>query len=146
MNTVHIFRTLSVPAFLLPRTIFVLKQIENLQALVIDCSHCILSSQVVTLSRLFDALSEGDNLVSNLRSFIMTNVPRLDDCLLKIIATTLPQVANLHVSTVEGIETGCCRNCYEESLSRVLHSPIHDVYRDGEDMAVSRLFPPGLHS
>lgn len=129
-----------MPAFLLPGSIFVLKQTENLQELVIDCSHCILSSQSVTLSRLFDALSDGDNLVPNLRCFIMTNVPRMDDCLLKAIATTLPQVVNLHVSTVEGIETGCCQNCYEESLDRVLHSPIHDIYRDGEEMAVSRLF------
>jgi hypothetical protein len=70
---------------------------------------------------------------------MMTDVPRLDDGLLKKIATALPQVVNLHVSTVEGIEMSCCQDCYEASLSRVLHSP-SDIYANGEDMAVSQSF------
>ena len=126
-----------MPAFLLPMGNFFLKRFENLQDLIIDCSHCILSAHVSTFSRLFRALTDEDNLVSSLRSFIMTDVPCLDDVLLRTIAASLPQVVNLHVSTIEGIEMGCCRNCYEESLDRVLHSPIPDIYLNGEDMAVS---------
>ena len=138
-NVTHISRTLSAPAFLLPKTVFVLKHFEKLQDLIIDCSHCTLSSQIATLSRLFDALSDKHNLVPNLRALIMTNVPRLDESLLNTIAGSLRQVVNLHVSTIEGIEMDCCRNCYEESLIRVLHSPIQN-YHDGKDMAVSPLF------
>lgn len=126
-----------MPAFLLLLDNLFLKRFENLRDLIIDCSHCSLSTHVSIFSRLFGVLRNEDNFVSSLRSFTMTDVPCLDDGLLRTIAASLPQVVDLHISTIEGIEMGCCRNCYEQSLDRVLHSPVQDIYLNGRDVAVS---------
>lgn len=136
----HIFRSLMTPAFLVSQNAWIIKEFTNLENIHIDCSHCNLASQFSTFSNVFDALAVDDNIVPNLASLTMTNLPRLDDCLLKLIARGLPYLTNLHLSTVEGLETGCCLNCYEESLTRVMHSPINEIYLDGEILAVSPIY------
>ena len=139
----HIFRSLMTPAFLVSRNAWIIKEFTNLKNLHIDCSHCNLASQFSTFSNVFDALAADENIVPNLASLTMTNLPRLDDCLLKLIASRLPQLIDLHLSTVEGLETECCSNCYEESLTRVMHSPINEIYLDGEILAVSPIYLSG---
>jgi len=136
----HIFRSLMTPTFLISRNAWIIKEFTNLKNLHIDCSHCSLASQFSTFSKVFDALAADDNIVPNIASLTMTNLSRLDDCLLNLIAHALPQLTDLHVSTVEGLETECCPNCYDESLTRVMHSPIHGIYLDSELLAVSPIY------
>jgi len=136
MIEAHIFRALSMPAFLIPKNADILKHFTNLRSLDIDCSHCSLLSQLL-LSRNFGAIASQKDVVPNLLCFTMTNLPRVDESLLKMIAQSFPRLTDLRVSTVEGIDTDCCQNCYEESLSRVMHSPIQVIHPTPDMLAVS---------
>ena len=105
-----------------------------LKDLWIDFRREGLMTQGPVLNFLFDIAN------TNLTSLTMTALPRLDPHLLKIVAQTFPSLIDLHLSTVESLDTDCCPSCFEDSLTRSSHSPILDIYPNVEMLAVRNHF------
>ncbi|KAF8074674.1 hypothetical protein FPV67DRAFT_592605 [Lyophyllum atratum] len=103
---------------------------SHLQTLSIDLVQEGLSTQHPLLSRLFGYLDS-----SNMTSLTLSNLPRLDVLLLRVIANTFPRLVDLYLSCTERIDFGCCWACFEDSLGCTIHSPIPDDYSDVEDMS-----------
>ncbi|KAF9523350.1 hypothetical protein CPB83DRAFT_886955 [Crepidotus variabilis] len=130
-------KSLSTPGFLIPSIQDLLQYFTNLRNLHIDAGHSTLFSQQTTIAKLFDTLRTGNYPVRNITSFTITNLPRIDYHILELIANGLPAIEDLYLSTLEGLDVDCCGPCYEESLTRVNHSPILEAYPECENLAVT---------
>jgi hypothetical protein len=123
---------LSVPSLAFP-------SFGLLKDLWIDFRREGLMTQRPVLVFLFKSVASSDDF-SILTSLTMTALPRLDPHLLKLVAQTFPSLIDLHLSTVDILETDCCPNCFEDSLTRSSHSPIPDIYPNVEMLAVRNFF------
>ena len=110
-----------------------------LKDLWIDFRREGLMTQRPVLNFLFESIANSGGF-SNLTSLTMTAVPRLDAHLLRIVAKTFPFLVDLHLSSVESLNMDCCPNCFEDSLTISLHSPIPEIYPNVEILAVRHIF------
>ena len=136
LNVAHTFRSLSSPSFLIPSNVMELKKLPCLHDLHVDFSHAGLMLQRSCLEQLFKSLA-AHKIVLKLTSLKLTNLPRIDKPLLEMVALELPGLVELYLSSADSLDLDCCPNCYEDSLSRILHSPIPEMYKDAETLAVS---------
>lgn len=110
--------------------------LTNLHTLSIDFAQEGLSTQhprIKSLIENFDLAS----ISLKLTSLTLSNLPRIDIVLLRLIAASFPRLTDLYLSCTERLEFGCCWSCFEDSLGCTIHSPIPDDYLDVSDMAVS---------
>ena len=113
----------------------ILKQLTKLTDLHVDLSSANLLSQRTCLAALFSS-SSSPNLFGQVRSLTMSNIPRIDEHLLRRISVAFPALIYLHLGSAEGLDMNCCPSCYEDSLSRIAHSPIENIHPDTEVLAV----------
>ncbi|GLB43351.1 hypothetical protein LshimejAT787_1302520 [Lyophyllum shimeji] len=111
-----------------------LSYLSYLRVLSIDLAREGLSTQHPLLSSLFSYL-EPTNACPNLTSLKLSNLPRVDVLLLRLIAKQFPRLTDLYLSCTERIAFECCWACFEDSLSCTTHSPIPDNYSDAATMA-----------
>ncbi|KAJ7043589.1 hypothetical protein C8F04DRAFT_912922, partial [Mycena alexandri] len=76
-----------------------------------------------------------DKASHKLTMLTLTSLPCIDIPLLRLIAGTFPYLIDLYLSCTERLEFHCW-SCYEESLSRTIHSPIPDMFFDCRAMAI----------
>ena len=136
LNVAHIFRSLSAPSFLIPSNVKELKILPCLHDLHVDFSYAGLMLQHSCLGLLFKGLG-AHKIALKLTSLKLTNLPRIDEDLLKMVAFELPGLIELHLSSADGLDLDCCPNCYEDSLTRIVHSPVPEMYIDAKTLAVS---------
>lgn len=136
LNVAHIFRSLSAPSFLIPLNVKELKRLPCLHDLHVDFSHAGLMLQRSCLGQFFKNLG-AHKIVLKLTYLVLTNLPRIDEDLLKMVAFELPGLIELRLGSAESLDLDCCPNCYEDSLSRIIHSPIPEMYIDAKALAVS---------
>ena len=136
LNVAHIFRSLSAPSFLIASNVKELKRLPSLHNLHVDFSHAGLTLQRSCLGQFFKSLG-AHKIVLKLTSLMLTNLPRIDEDLLRMVAFELPGLIELHLSSADSLDLDCCPNCYEDSLSRIIHSPIPEMYTDAKTLAVS---------
>jgi hypothetical protein len=136
-NCAHIFRFLSAPSFLIPPNIKCFQNLDQLEELRVDFSHSGLVLQRACITQLFTSLATTHNAVLNLTMLKLTQLPRIDVQLLSFVAKGLPNLVYLHCTSIEGLDMDCCPNCYEDSLTRINHSPIPDMFPDAIHLAVS---------
>ena len=136
LNVAHTFRSLSAPSFLIPPNVKELKKLPCLHDLHVDFSHAGLMLQRSCFGQLFKSL-DAHKIILKLTSLMLTNLPRIDEDLLKMVAFELPGLIELHLSSTDSLDLDCCPNCYEDSLSRIIHSPIPEMYIDAKTLAVS---------
>ncbi|KIM44796.1 hypothetical protein M413DRAFT_48103, partial [Hebeloma cylindrosporum] len=129
-------RSLSAPSFLIPPNVNEFKKLPCLHHLHVDFSHSGLMLQRSCLGQLFKNLG-AHKIVLKLTSLMLTNLPRIDEPLLEMIARELPGLVELHLNSADSLDLDCCPNCYEDSLSRISHSPIPEMYRDAEFLAMA---------
>ncbi|KAF9485527.1 hypothetical protein BDN70DRAFT_847856 [Pholiota conissans] len=123
-------RFLSAPSFLIPPNIRCLQNLNHLEELRVDFSHSGLILQRSCIGQLFSSLAASQNSVQNLTSLKLTELPRVDAQLLGYIAKGLPNLVRLHCTSTESLDLDCCANCYEDSMSRINHSPVPDIFPD----------------
>lgn len=113
----------------------VLLGLTALHSLAIDFSREGLVTQHPVILHLFQNINSN-----SLTSISLTALPRIDVPLLRLIASTFPQLDTLCLSSTERLDCTCCENCFMESASRVIHSPIPDMFAEVSGLAVS--YPP----
>jgi hypothetical protein len=131
---VHIMtsRSMSVPSIALTPFPTALTDLTLLRSLSIDFSHDGLVTQHPVILRLFAHINS-----TQLTSLTLTALPRIDVPLLKLIALKIPKLKKLMLSSTERLDCACCDDCFNESASRVIHSPIPDMFADVGRLAVS---------
>lgn len=115
-----------------------LPRLTKLRVLSLDLASEGLSTQHPSLSSLFRQLGSS-NSAFNLTSLTLSNLPRIDIPLLRLLANTFLNLTNLDLCCTERLEFSCCWVCFEDSLSCTAHSPIPEEYADFKDMAVSAI-------
>lgn len=128
-------RSISFPSFALTPTPVDLLGFTLVSSLSIDFSHEGLVTQQPVVSRLFERINS-----TQLTSLTLTALPRIDVPLLKLIARTVPHLTTLAISSIERLDSACCEDCFYESASRVIHSPVPDMFAEVGGLAVSRFF------
>ncbi|KAI0075328.1 hypothetical protein K474DRAFT_1762582 [Panus rudis PR-1116 ss-1] len=104
-----------------------------LRSLQIDLSPEGLNTQHTCLARLFNCLPPS---ASHSLTFLkLTYLPCVNVHLLKQIAKLFPELKTLELSCAERLIDDCCWECYEETSSGTIHSPIPDVYFEIDDLA-----------
>lgn len=111
----------------------------HLQGLRVDFSHSGLALQRSCLKQLFGSLTAYSS-ITNLTSLKLTELPRIDEHVLSLIATGLPNLVDAQFISIDSLDMECCPNCYEDSLTRISHSPVSDMYSDVIVLAVSQSF------
>ncbi|KDR67617.1 hypothetical protein GALMADRAFT_231803 [Galerina marginata CBS 339.88] len=129
-------RSLSSPSFLIVSNAKDLNFLTHLKDFCIDFSHSSVVLQRSSLDHLFKALT-AQLITKNLTSLMLTSVPRIDIHLLGLVAKSFPGLTNIHLSSIEALDMTCCPNCYEDSLTRIFHSPIPDIYQDITSLATA---------
>lgn len=105
----------------------------------VDFTNHGLRSQRQSLEQIFGSFSrQGATL--KLVSLELTHMPRIDIHLLALIAKEVPTLRVLRIASTDGLDTACCPNCYEDSLSRIVHSPIPHLYEDVQSLAVISMY------
>ncbi|KAF8903498.1 hypothetical protein CPB84DRAFT_773606 [Gymnopilus junonius] len=120
-------RSLCSPSFLISANEGSLDKLTHLKDLCIDFMHSNVLLQRTCSDHLFTTLS-GHPIVYNLTSLMLTALPQIDVHLFKSIAEVMPAVTNVHISSTDALDLDCCPECYEESFSRIIHSPIPGRY------------------
>ena len=101
----------------------------------INFTHQGLRSQRQSLEQFFGSFSRHGAALK-LTSLEFTHMPRIDIHLLALIAREVPALRMLRIISTDGLDTACCPNCYEDSLSRIVHSPIPHLYEDVHALSV----------
>lgn len=131
---------LSSPSFLIAPNVKELRHLLYLQELHIDFSHSGLFLQRACLKQLFESLTSYRSALS-LTSLKLTELPRIDDHMLSLVARGLPNLIDISFTSTDSLDMECCPNCYEDSLTRISHSPVSDLYPDVIVLAVSSGYP-----
>ncbi|KAF4611217.1 hypothetical protein D9613_006667 [Agrocybe pediades] len=126
-------RSLSSPHAVIPTIIKELTMLTNLKTINVDMDNSGLMLQRTYIDNLFASLGKAE-ITTNIESLTLTNVPRIDIHLLTLVAKQFPRLVQLHLASAHGIDMDCCVSCYEESLSRISHSPIPDVFCDASSL------------
>lgn len=131
----HKHRSLCASSRILSHQPSRLSFLTHLRMLSIDLAQEGLSTQHPCLKALFTQFKLA-NAGFNMTSLTLSNLPRIDVVLLRLIAKVFPRLTDLYLSCTERLEFGCCWPCFEDSLGCTIHSPIPDDYSAIEDMAV----------
>ncbi|CAL1715238.1 unnamed protein product [Somion occarium] len=102
---------------------------HNLREVHIDFSPEGLHTQQTCARKIFKYLP------AKLTALELSYLPKIDVDLLSRIALKFPMLKALKLSCSERLINDCCWECYEESSSCTIHSPIPDIYIDADDMA-----------
>ncbi|PPQ94426.1 hypothetical protein CVT25_002517 [Psilocybe cyanescens] len=121
-------RSLSTASFLIRFNTGNLASLTRLQNLAVDFTHSSLVLEIMNLTEMFSAITLP-NIVCHLTTMTLTKLPRIDVHLLTSISENFPKLIRLHVSSIEGLDD-CCPSCYENSQTRMVHSPVCDLYTD----------------
>lgn len=111
-----------------------LGRLSHLNTLSIDFGREGLVTQYPHVKQLLN-IFESSPSASSLISLTLSSLPAIDVLLLRLIAKVFGSLTDLYLSSTERLELTCCNACYEESLSRTVHSPIPDVYLTPEKLA-----------
>ena len=111
-----------------------LKRLVHLHTVVVICdNHNICSLPLLLLPLLAPGI-----LPQTLRSLTLAALPNISIKLLKAISTGCPGLSTLELGVAERLESEmCCWNCYEESTSCILHSPVGQQFSDLASLLVS---------
>lgn len=61
--------------------------------------------------------------------------------MISLVAKGLPNLVDVRFTSTDSLDMECCPNCYEDSLTRISHSPVSDLYSDVIVLAVSFGYP-----
>ncbi|TFK25107.1 hypothetical protein FA15DRAFT_559556, partial [Coprinopsis marcescibilis] len=109
-----------------PKKLQPLHCLAYLRRLSIDLVHEGVNTQAHSMKGFLSGLNAVPQLdISlNLQSLSLTKVAYIDVYLLKMIVGAFPALHELSIETTSRLELKCCPNCYEDSLTRTIHSPI----------------------
>jgi hypothetical protein len=125
-------RELHTTAYNLTSGSLTLDTFSNLQHLSLDLSSEGLCTQQSRIRLLFKSLPTK-NSISHL---CLSYVPRIGAPLLKTIASKLPKLRSLHLTSLDRLDYTCCWNCLNETASCARITPIPEVYATAENLAV----------
>ncbi|KAH8104040.1 hypothetical protein BXZ70DRAFT_985047 [Cristinia sonorae] len=106
-----------------------LQHFQNIHTVNVDMSPEGLNTQRTFIKYLLA------HLPSRLLHLKLCFLPRIDTNLLSGIAERFPALKTLALTCTERLIDDCCWDCYEETSTCTLHSPIPDVYFDAEDLS-----------
>ncbi|KAF9460534.1 hypothetical protein BDZ94DRAFT_1283902 [Collybia nuda] len=130
----NMYRSLCASSKILSYNPTRLNYLNNLHTLSIDFAQEGLSTQHPCIKSLLENL-ELASISLKLTSLTLSNLPRIDVVLLKLIARSFPRLMDLYLSCTERLEFSCCWSCFEDSLGCTIHSPIPDDYFEVSDLA-----------
>ncbi|KAI0311864.1 hypothetical protein OF83DRAFT_1177166 [Amylostereum chailletii] len=103
-----------------------LQAYRNLHTLALSCASFNIRSLPSKLLPLFSS-----PLPPTLRTLALVALPHITARVLDAIAHACPSLDALALSVVERLDSEtCCWDCYEESESSILHSPVGQQYKD----------------
>lgn len=117
----------------------------NLTSISINFSRDGLSTIATRMKLVFkhlDLLTTPDSR-RNVVTLKLVDLPRIDVKTMELVARSFPNLRELHMECADQLDEGCCLSCYEESASRVMHSPVPDVFLSVERLAVDIWVVPG---
>jgi len=129
-------RVLHIPSEIVVFSPSHLISLTHLRILTISLEHEGLATQHPLAKRICKYLQP----LINLSSLTLTSVARIDTALLSLLAKTFPSLTALSLSCTERLDVSCCWNCFQESASCTVHSPIPDMFAQAADLAVSQNF------
>lgn len=107
-----------------------LSNFDRLRVVEIEFSPDGLKTQFTRIKMIFKHLSP------NITELRLTWLPCIDINLLSMIAARFTALETLDLTCAERLDEECCWLCYEESLSRTVHSPVPDVCYSTEQLPV----------
>jgi len=129
LNICAYIRSLNTLHSVFPAIIQDLSRLINLRNLTVDMSNSGLMLQRTYIEDLFHSLRMA-KITHSITSLTLETLPRIDAHLLAFIGAEYSELVELNINSTKGIDLSCCTSCYEESLSRIVHSPIPDVFCD----------------